>query len=237
MPEVFALIPARGGSKGLPGKNLRLLGDKPLIWYTINAALKAKTINRIAVSTDCPVISEYCQSLSVEIINRPAELASDTALINDVISHTFYYLRNEQDYNPDIIVNLNPTSPFRSNIIIDKALNKLINSNFDSIFTGIILREFNTENYGKWKVLDNDKIEAKYNYYSLKRRQDFKLEYSICENGALYAINTNTFLKVNTIIGEKPTFIHMKQEESVNIDSQDDFEYAETLFQAHFKND
>ncbi|MBK0401708.1 acylneuraminate cytidylyltransferase family protein [Adhaeribacter sp. BT258] len=132
--NVLAIIPARGGSKGIPGKNLRLLNGKPLIQYSIDAALESELINKIVVSTDDDKIAEASIGLGAEVIKRPESLAGDKALVIDAIRYTIKE-SELQGFVPDIIVLLECTSPIKSVEEIDLAIRKLINNEADSVAT------------------------------------------------------------------------------------------------------
>jgi CMP-N-acetylneuraminic acid synthetase len=226
MSEILAIIPARGGSKGIPGKNLTLLAGKPLIWYTIQAAQKAKLISKIVVSTDDQKIKEYACSLGVEVIDRPPELASETAIVVDALDHVLEQLKKNDQYTPDIIVNLNPTSPMRSEKTIDKALMMLLDTEYDSVFTGFL----GGVTYGYWQLNEDLSIQSYYNHLKGRRRQDLSKTITLVENGALYAIRTSVFQEVHAYIGKNPTFCLMQHEESVDINYPQDLTRAEMFY-------
>ena len=120
--KVLAIIPARSGSKGIHLKNIKKLNKKPLVQYTIDVAKKCKMIDRIIVSTDDKKISDICKKLGAEVpFLRPKEISEDLSPMEKVVSHTVNFLENES-YFPDIIVLLQPTSPFRSHKEIDRAI-------------------------------------------------------------------------------------------------------------------
>ena len=109
--EIMAIIPARGGSKGIPLKNLKLLNGKSLINYSINGSLKSKFITRTIVSSDHPKILNIAEKLGAEIIKRPKNLATDSSQLEPVIEHCLNYLKSKENYVPDIIILLQNTSP------------------------------------------------------------------------------------------------------------------------------
>ncbi len=124
--QVLAIIPARGGSKGVPRKNIRAVAGKPLIAWTIEAARAAKSIGRIVVSTDDEEIALVARQWSAEVIMRPADLASDTAATLPVLQHVVVSLAAES-YRPDAVVTLQPTSPLRTAKHIEQALAQFSN--------------------------------------------------------------------------------------------------------------
>jgi len=126
-PNILALIPARGGSKGLPGKNLRLLHGKPLIAYSILAARSSSLIDRVLVSTDDPRIAEVAVEYGAEVpFMRPKELATDSSSIGDTVYYSLKKLSEEYEYAPDYVVEMYPTSPFRTKALVDMLLEILL---------------------------------------------------------------------------------------------------------------
>ena len=131
--EILAIIPARGGSKGIKRKNLVSIEGKPLIQYTIDAAVGSKYVTRVTVNSEDAEIIEYASKQGVEVIVRPDELAQDTTPMKDVILYELQYLREKERYIPDILVLLQPTSPLRTAEHIDEAMHKLLSSDADAL--------------------------------------------------------------------------------------------------------
>lgn len=129
---VLGLIPARGGSKGVPNKNIKLINGKPLIVWTIEKAKKSRLIDKIVVSTDSEEIAKIARDNGVEVLKRPDELATDTASTQDVMKHAL------QNYNAKTLVLLQPTSPYRSDGLIDECITEFIENDYDSLATGFI---------------------------------------------------------------------------------------------------
>ena len=128
-PEVLAIIPARGGSKGIPRKNIRLFAGYPLIAYSIAAGLQAATVTRVVVSTDDAEIAEIARSHGAETpFLRPVELAGDRALDLPVFEHALTWLAEKENYHPDIIVHLRPTTPIRPPDLVDRTVRLLLGS-------------------------------------------------------------------------------------------------------------
>jgi CMP-N-acetylneuraminic acid synthetase len=126
-PKVLALIPARGGSKGIPRKNIRPFAGHPLIAYSIAAALQAQTVTRVILSTDDPEIADVACSYGAEIpFLRPAELAADRTPDLPVFQHVLNWLAAHEDYHPDVVIHLHPTSPARPPGCLDQAVHLLI---------------------------------------------------------------------------------------------------------------
>jgi CMP-N-acetylneuraminic acid synthetase len=142
--SVVAIIPARGGSKGLPGKNLRTVGGRPLIAWTIDKALKSKYLDLVLVSTDSEEIAAAARRIGADVpFIRPAELATDTAVVYDVIRHALTFVRDRDRREFDYTVLLEPTSPLREDDDVDRMLDALVarESDFDAIVSVGEIRE------------------------------------------------------------------------------------------------
>jgi CMP-N,N'-diacetyllegionaminic acid synthase len=126
-PNVVAVIAARGGSKGLPGKNIRPLAGKPLIAYSVEAAKASPYVDRVIVTTDSPEIAEVARKFGAEVpFMRPAELAQDLTPTEPVLAHAVEWLEREEGYRVDIVVFLQPTDIFRKRTMIDETVKRLL---------------------------------------------------------------------------------------------------------------
>ncbi len=134
--KIIAIIPARGGSKGVPRKNIKPICGRPLIAWSIEAAKESKYINRVIVSTEDKEIAEIAKQEGAEILWRPQELASDTATTVSVLQHAI------ENIPLDIIVLLQPTSPIRINNLVDRAIRRFLDNRVDSLATGFITHEY-----------------------------------------------------------------------------------------------
>lgn len=133
--KIIAIIPARGGSKGLPRKNVRMLAGKPLVAHTILAAKNAKLIDRVFVSTEDEEIAKISQKYGAEIIKRPMELARDRVIPVPVLKNAIEQLKKNENYEPDVVVYLQATDIFRKKGLIDETIKKLLeNPGLDSVF-------------------------------------------------------------------------------------------------------
>jgi len=213
-PNVLAIIPARGGSKGIPGKNIKLLAGKPLIAYTIEAALKADMLSRVVVSTEDKEIARVSRCYGAEAISRPRNLATDKSPTEPVLIHAVQYLKDKEGYYPDFVVLLQATSPLRNAVIIDNCIMKILNKKLDSILTVC-------ENTHFIWTHKNRKLIANYNYKKRPRRQDFKNNYM--ENGAVYITKTDLLIATKNRLGGKIGIVAMQPEDSIEIDSHFDF--------------
>ncbi|MBC8250882.1 MAG: acylneuraminate cytidylyltransferase family protein [Candidatus Nitrosopelagicus sp.] len=216
--KVLAIIPARGGSKGIPLKNLRLLNGKPLLDYSVNASLQSKFITRTIVSSDHSKILQRATKLGAEIIKRPKHLATDASHIEPVIDYCLNFLKLKEDYCPDIIILLQNTSPLRTKKHVDDALNIFLSSKYDSMLSGYYSHHF------FWRIKNS--IAIPMNYIPKKRpnRQDF--DYQFIENGAIYITKYSTFKKSKCRISGKIGFFEMNEGLSIDIDTELDLKQA-----------
>ena len=224
MSKYLAIIPARGGSKRLPNKNILNLNGKPLIAWSIEAAKKSKYIDEIVVSSDSDEILEIAKKYKVKALKRPDELATDTAKSEEAILHV---LENYPEF--EYIVLLQPTSPLRTEKHIDEAIELLKKKNADGIISVCEVDHSplwsNTlpENLDMSNFLRDD-IKG-------KRSQDLPTYYRL--NGAIYICKTDRFLKEKTFFIKDNIFAYvMDRKSSVDIDDEVDFKLAEVLMNA-----
>lgn len=221
--NILGIIPARGGSKRTPGKNIKLIAGKPLIAHTIEAGLKSKYINRLVVSTEDSKIARVAKEYGAEVIDRNTELANDTAKTAPVIVDVVEKL-GKQGYIPHIIVLLQATCPTRNEKTIDEGLEKLFNSDKDSIFSGFKF----CMSMPLWKKGANGKNAALYDYHSRPRHQDKHLmEEVFCETGAFYAVKYEAFRKTGDFLGDDVEIL--QTEHFIDIDTPEDFVRAEKI--------
>lgn len=219
----LAIVPARKGSKRLPNKNIKELNNKPLIAYTIEASLKCKYITKTVVSTDCENIKRISLNYGAEVpFLRPNELSLDETKSIDVITHVINNLEEQYDY----IILLQPTSPLRDYLEIEKAINLLNEKNADAIISVC-----ETEHNPIWSnTLDHTKNMENFldKKFINSRSQDLNKFYRL--NGAIYICKTDILKKQNTLFIDKNIFAYeMPQEKSVDIDTKLDFIIAEAI--------
>jgi CMP-N-acetylneuraminic acid synthetase len=216
--NIIAIIPARGGSKGIPNKNIVLLCGKPLIVYTIEEAKKSKYINRIIVSTDNREIARIAKQCGVEVINRPANLAKDDTPILPVIKHALTAIKD----NSELVVLLQPTSPLRTVKYIDYAIEALLETNCDSV---VAVTKLDLSPTAIVQVDKYNQLKMIYSNLTDLRRQDSTL-YRI--NGAIYVTKKDVLIKLeNYVIGKDTRVIRMPKEVSIDIDEKEDLLIAE----------
>lgn len=222
----IAIIPARGGSKGIVGKNLVDLNGSPLINYTLTAAQNAKTIDKIFVSTDDEDIADFCISKNVPVpYRRPPSRALDTSSMLEVVLDALEWLKINEGYIPDRVIILQPTSPLRTSQDIDKALTQMIELHYESIISVHKMIEHPNECIKEdahgWKSL----IEFK---GQLTRRQDYQGHFYFI-NGAIYAMTPGFILHHKALFcsGNKTMLFPMPPHRGIDIDTYDDLYQAE----------
>ena len=222
--KILAIIPARGGSKGIRRKNLQKLSGKPLIAHTIIAAKKTKSINKIIVSTDDKEIGKISKNNGAEVpFLRPKQISKDTSSIIEVIKHALKFLQENQSYVPDIIILLQPTSPLRTSQLITKTINTLKKSKATSVITVSKITKHPYASY--W--LKNDFLKPfEKNFTKYSRRQEFPDVFF--PTGAVYTFWYDTLKKFNSLHGPKikPIVVH---DEDIDIDNLRDLFFAEMM--------
>ncbi len=217
----LAVIPARGGSKRLPRKNVLTLNGKPLIVWSIEAGLQSKYIDKVVVTSDDEEILEISKKFRAEIIKRPDELASDTATTFDAIKHT---VDNLKKY--DYVVLLQPTSPLRNEKHVDEAIELLETKKSDAIVSVCEM-----EHSPLWaNILPNNKSMDNFMRDDIreKRSQDLDKYYRL--NGAIYICKVDRLLQEKSIFIKNDIYAYeMGEDVSVDIDKRIDFDWAEFL--------
>lgn len=220
-PHVIAIIPARSGSKGLPGKNVRPLDGKPLLAWSIDVAQACADIDAVYVSTDSQDYADVARAAGGAVLMRPDELASDTAATKDVIRHHI----SELETRPDILVLLQPTSPLRRVDDIQACLDPVLSGEAESAAT------FSDAPFSPFKAFlmgeDGSPVPAVSGFDPWIRRQDVPRAWAI--NGAVYVAQVDLLLDAdtNTFLPGRSRLIDMPLDRSVDIDTLEDFEAAE----------
>lgn len=222
--RIIAIIPARGGSKGLPRKNIHLLGGKPLINHTIEASLSCPYISRSIVTTDCPEIKEVSLQCGAEVLERPKSLATDSARSQDVVKHVLDVL-NERGELPDYFVLLQPTSPLRRGCHITECIREFIQS---KALSALSVTDVDHHPYKMFFEGENQLLKPLYSEkYLHEPRQLLPKIYR--QNGAIYIMSSSLFLVHKTFFLEPAMPYIMNAECSIDIDSELDMKVAELL--------
>lgn len=230
--KILGLIPARGGSKGIPAKNIKLLQGKPLLGYTFDSALESSMLSKIVLSSDDPEILQVARQIGLETpFIRPSDLAADASPTLPVIIHALNYFA-EKGEQFDAVCLLQVTTPFRRKGLIDEAIQKFIESQADALVSVLpVPHEFNPH----WIFEPNSEGLLSISTGEKKiipRRQDLPTAYF--RDGSIYLTKTSVLLHQNSLYGERLAFILGDKESYVNLDTMNDWKKAEDLVKKIF---
>ncbi|WP_016989014.1 cytidylyltransferase domain-containing protein [Flavobacterium sp. ACAM 123] len=231
--RILGIIPARGGSKGVPGKNIKLLNGKPLLQYTSEIALQSQFITQVILSSEDEAIITVAKSLGIQVpFVRPAVLAQDNTATIDVIIHALQWFENKNVFF-DAVCLLQVTSPFRTVDFLDKAVEKFITSGSDSLVSvQKVPHEFNPHWTFEANTEGNLKIATGEDQI-ISRRQELPDAYH--RDGSIYITKTNVPLQQHSLYGKRIAFIESNPEYYVNIDTMEDWEKAEQMIKNNQK--
>jgi YrbI family 3-deoxy-D-manno-octulosonate 8-phosphate phosphatase len=228
--NTLAIIPARGGSKGIPRKNVRLLAAKPLVAYAIENARQSRTVNRVVVSTDDPEIAAVSTDFGAEVVWRPAEISGDTASSESALLHTLECLRETESYVPELVVFLQCTSPLTLPEDIDGTVQALLDERADC---ALAVTPFH---YFLWRQDQQEGgVGINHDKRIRPRRQDREAQF--LETGAVYVMRTEGFLQAKHRFFGKTAMYVMPQERCLEIDEPVDFLLAEVLLRERQQQD
>ena len=220
--KMMAIIPARGGSKGLPRKNLRPLGGIPLIAWTIKAAKESQLIDFVVVTSDDPEILDIAQQFGADhLISRPKFLASDNATTIQVVDHVLELLPP-----PKTFVLLQPTSPLRSSAVLNHAIDFFIENNALSL---VSVTESSESPYWTFLIQNQSLVPVIPTLKMPNLRQQIPKTFVL--NGAIYISDTQLFLKIRKFVSEYSLPYIMEKQISIDIDSLEDFEAASIILE------
>ena len=231
--RILGIIPTRGGSKGVPGKNIKLLNGKPLLQYTSEIALKSHYLTDLILSSDDNQIIMVAESLGVKTpFIRPTALAEDQTPTIDVIIHALEWYENKGIFF-DAVCLLQVTSPFRTLVFLDKAIEKFIASGCDSLVSvQKVPHEYNPHWTFEVNPEGNLKI-ATGEEKIISRRQELPAAYH--RDGSIYIMKTEVILKQHSLYGRSTSFIESTPELYINIDTLADWEKAEQMIKNNQK--
>lgn len=224
---VLGLIPARGGSKGVPRKNAKLLFGKPLLEYTIDAALSATRLDHVILSTDDAELAEIGRSGGIDVpFMRPTELAKDETPMLPVVQHALTWMQSHgKDF--DAVCLLQPTNPLRKSADIDACIELLETSDADAVVTVLPVP---SEHHPNWVYFQTDTGDLRLSTGDLEpttSRQN--LPPAFHREGSVYVTRTEVVLKQNSLYGKRLLGYPLSVEDCVNIDEPSDWELAERL--------
>jgi len=217
---IAAVIPARGGSKGIPHKNARLIAGIPLIAHSILDCQDSKQVRQVFVSTDDEEIAQISQQYGATVIHRPAEIAGDNASSESALRHALEEIESAS-FTPDLVVFLQCTSPVRTGEDIDRAVVQLQAVGADSLLSVSPSHRF------LWQEKSGEAVSINYDYQQRQRRQDLAPQY--VENGSMYIFKPWVLRDLNNRLGGKVTLFHMEEKAAWEIDSLLDWKILELL--------
>jgi N-acylneuraminate cytidylyltransferase len=219
--NVLAIIPARGGSKRLPKKNLLPVAGKPLIVHSIEQAHRSRLVTRVVVSTEDQAIAEVSRGAGAEVIHRPSGLATETATSESALLHVMDSLERQEGYRPDVVVFLQCTSPIRRPDDIDGTIRRLLESGADSVFSATASKWLLWRSAGPWAESFN------YDYRARKREQEMADEWR--ENGSIYVFKPWLLREQRNRLGGKIAVYEMDYWSSFQVDSREDLELCDWI--------
>lgn len=229
--KIITIITARGGSKGLPGKNIKKLNKLPLINYTINAALKSNYVSKVILSTDSQKIAKVGKIAGAEVpFIRPKKLAGDTSHHPDVVKHAVKFVEKKEKMKFEYVIMLQPTSPFRTEKHLDEAIRKYLKERNDCLIS------IKKQDYPPWWMfgLKDNKLTTVFkhkkntNVFNLERQQFIEL---YRPNGAIYITKRDSLFKTNNLVNPNSCgYYIMDSLDSIDIDNLSDFKLSEILF-------
>ncbi|PJE51058.1 MAG: acylneuraminate cytidylyltransferase [Candidatus Yanofskybacteria bacterium CG10_big_fil_rev_8_21_14_0_10_36_16] len=216
--KILAFIGARGGSKGLPGKNIAMAGGMPLIAYSIRPALESSYIDKVVVSSDDDKILNISKKYGAQVIKRPEHLARDNSRFEHAIMHALDYLKENENYNPDLIILLQPTSPLRRRIDIDKSIASFLKSNAKSL---ISVRKMSS-NYLKIFLVNErgflkGAVDDKFPFANRHELPDV-----FWPDGSIYIISTKEFIKRKSMFTQETIPYIMPAHASMDINYKEE---------------
>lgn len=227
MIRVLGIIPARGGSQSVPRKNIKLLGGKPLLQYTAEAALKCRRLSRTILSTDDEEIAEVGVRIGLEVpFKRPDELARDDTPMLDVVQHALGWVETHGD-RFDAVCLLQPTNPFRRSVHIDACIELLEESLADSVVTILAVPPEHNPHWVYFRDPDGLLRLSTGEQTPLPRRQDLPVAFH--REGSVYVARRTVVMEDNSLYGERLVGYPLNPAQSVNIDTAEDWARAERL--------
>lgn len=220
MGDCVAIIPARGGSKGIPGKNLLMLSGKPLIAWSIEHALKSSKIDSVWVTSDSDEILSLAKELGANVILRPLNISGDRATSEEAWIHALTNIKQHTEV--DLIVCMQPTSPIRGRNDLDEAVEMFTAGQFDSI-----LSVTKIEDHFEWRLTSDGAESVNYDFKDRRRRQEIEQKY--LENGSFYIVSPADLINNNNRLGGKIGLYVQEKYKMFQIDNIEDIALCEAI--------
>lgn len=217
--RAVAIIPARGGSKRIPGKNIRTVGGKPLLAHTVLHARAAQSVSKTYVTTDAPEIARVAEEYGASVILRPPELATDVASSESALVHALRHLRDDRGEEYDLVVFLQCTCPVRRPGDVDGAVSRLVDTGADSLLSVVPVHQF------LWGLVDGTPVSTSYDYRHRPRSQELTPQY--VENGSIFVFRPWVLTEFGNRLGGRVVMYEMDRYSLVDIDDEVDLELCE----------
>lgn len=229
--EILAIIPARGGSKGIPRKNIKLLNARPLLAHTATAAADSRFITRRVLSTEDMEIAKVGSDYGLEVpFIRPAHLSTDLSPSLEVFQFTLNELRLREGYVPDLVVILQPTSPLRNSTHIDEAIEKYLSADADSLVS-VMKIPHNMSPFSAMHKNVDGYLQSLTDLNELQNQRQNKPIYFARNGAAIYITTPINILANNSLFGKKIVGYEMSKLDSIDIDEEEDWSLAEALLE------
>lgn len=231
-PEVLAIVQARGGSKGIPRKNLEPLGGQPLVAYSITNGLKAQSVTRLIVSTDDEEIADVCRRYGAEVpFMRPASLATDESQDFPLFEHALKWLYEQEGYRPQVVVQLRPTAPFLPKGLVDEAVSLLLDDPAADCVRGVT--ESSQNPYKMWHVADDGYMTpildiGFHESYNMPRQE---LPATFWHTGHIDVIRYETIINKKSLTGDNIKHVSVDGRYCVDVDTPSDLEFANLMLE------
>ena len=224
MGNCVAIIPARGGSKGIPGKNTLLVAGKPLLAWSIEHCLRSSKIDSVWVTSDSLEILNVAKTYGAQAILRPASISGDKATSEEAWIHAVDQIQKHSEI--DLVVCVQATSPIRGRHDLDDAIDRYYKESFDSLFSATRI-----EDHFTWRVSSSGAVPINYDYKNRKRRQDLEVKY--LENGSFYIISPGLLISNNNRLGGYVGIYEQEQYKMYQIDNIEDVALCEAILNGY----
>ena len=228
MGDCVAIIPARGGSKGIPGKNLLTVAGKPLVAWSIEHALNSSKIDSVWVTSDSVEILAVAETFGAKAILRPESISGDKASSEEAWIHAVNEI--QKNVKVDLVVCMQPTSPIRGRDDLDEAVAQYFSGNFDSI-----LSVTKIEDHFEWCLTSEGAVSTNYDFKKRRRRQDIEVKY--LENGSFYLISPELLIESNDRLGGKVGLYEQEKYKMYQIDNFEDINLCEAILNGYGLNE
>jgi len=231
--KILSVVIARAGSQGIPLKNVRLLCGQPLVNWSIFASLASEFIDLTTISSNCEEVKDATASLldkNIKWIQRPDEYSTPDSRNEDALIHAYYYAKEHFDFEADIIINLQPTSPIRHNDLIDRCIGEYAYYHFKEDYKAdsLVTASYHTPFF--WEIKEGELVSL-WDVLHRKMRQEYEKDNELWmhDDGNIYLVEASKLIDRNCRIGEKPVMFMLDKLEALQIDEEIDFELIENI--------